>query len=697
MASFRVHGHQHRAARLRGQRCAARGVPPMVPGAKRRRVRPRRGVLRRQLCGGIPARSAPAVQSARDRLGSGAAALPERDLRPARRSVHMRRHLRGPRLHAAQRRDRACLSLEPPRLGRGRAGDRRRAFGALADRLPARRRGAGPRRRPADRDPEGRRSPHGRARRARPARRRSVGRPAAVVARASGLRIQGIEPGAERAGRAPGRGVLRPPGAALGRREPHGSVPPRAGPQPPGSGAADGTDRRVRRRRRAHDHRCLRWAGRATRLSRLFDRRARLCPDGAARGAGPRRGGRACGAAGDRPPRGAHRRGRAQPGHGPAGAGGLRRLRRRDLRPPRRHDPRCRGAPLPRRVPARMGRHPAAGPRRQRRGCGRAGLERELPLHRRGIRGLLPAPRARRLAERHRRGRPAAAERAQARRHRARRAGAARGGKPAGQPGAHTRADHLHPADETGSGRRRRHRGGEVLRAVAILRPRPLSGHASRRGQPGQRPGRARALRRGRRARRPRPRRIHLALQVRHRAGDRRPALFPQLLPVANGARAHRAALPRWGGDAGMGRARRRRDPGSGGRAERPADPSAAVARCRPSQAERHHLAHRRLLLRPRPRLPVRGDRLHPEVHAVSRPSALCRLGGADRLPGLRGSRRRRFGRARSTDAARGFGHRRRGPRDRRRRPHLSRRASGDIRGARASPRRRDAWRSRWR
>ena len=43
------------------------------------------------------------------------------------------------------------------------------------------------------------------------------------------------------------------------------------------------------------------------------------------------------------------------------------------------------------------------------------------------------------------------------------------------------------------------------------------------------------------------------------------------------------------------------------------------------------------------------------------------------------------------------FGHRRRGRRDRRRRPRLSRCASADIRGARASPRRRDAWRSRWR
>ena len=225
----------------------------------------------------------------------------------------------------------------------------------------------------------------------------------------------------------PGQGVLRPPRAALGRGKPHGSVPPRAGPQPSGPGAAGGTDRRVRGRRRAHDHRCLRRAGRAARLSRLFDRRARLCADGAARRAGPRRGGRAGGAAGDRPRRGAYRRGRAQPGHGPAGARGLRRLRRRDLRPARRHDPRGRGAPLPRRVPARMGYHPVAGPRRQRRGCGRAGLERELPLHRGSVRGLLPAPRARRLAERHRRGRPSAAERAQARRHRARRAGAARG------------------------------------------------------------------------------------------------------------------------------------------------------------------------------------------------------------------------------------------------------------------------------
>ena len=72
----------------------------------------------------------------------------------------------------------------------------------------------------------------------------------------------------------------------------------------------------------------------------------------------------------------------------------------------------------------------------------------------------------------------------------------------------------------------------------------------------------------------------------------------------------------------------------------------------RPSQAGRRHLAHRRLFLRPRPRLPVRGDRLHPEVHAVSRPSALRRLGGADRLPGLRRSRRRRFGGARATAAA---------------------------------------------
>ena len=46
------------------------------------------------------------------------------------------------------------------------------------------------------------------------------------------------------------RGIFQPPGAALGRGEPRGSVPPRARPQPPGSGTADGTARRLRRRRR---------------------------------------------------------------------------------------------------------------------------------------------------------------------------------------------------------------------------------------------------------------------------------------------------------------------------------------------------------------------------------------------------------------------------------------------------------------
>ena len=139
VAPFRVHGDQHRAARLRGQRGAARGVARLVPRPKHRRVRPRRGAVRVHLRRGVPAGAAPAVQRARDRVEPGAAPLS----RARSTSCSPFRSPAAPPASASpscsrDARDRAGLPLEPPRLRRGRARDRGRAVGARADAVPGR-------------------------------------------------------------------------------------------------------------------------------------------------------------------------------------------------------------------------------------------------------------------------------------------------------------------------------------------------------------------------------------------------------------------------------------------------------------------------------------------------------------------------------------------------------------------------------
>ena len=65
------------------------------------------------------------------------------------------------------------------------------------------------------------------------------------------------------------------------------------------------------------------------------------------------------------------------------------------------------------------------------------------------------------------------------------------------------------------------------LRRVARLRPDPLSRHGGRRGKPAEPVDGSRVLRDRPGAARSRARRFCFGLQVRHRTGDRRPALFP--------------------------------------------------------------------------------------------------------------------------------------------------------------------------